>query len=132
MILDVFRRGGCYGELKKKLYREKNWLCKMGYIILMTRIADSDPKLKAKILRKVKLDCTSTYCGFPTLLYATCMVEWFWKKLDASLCVKLPLLYVLGRIKLDFVLGTQNPKMVVTAHDSSAECDIPSRCRIMT
>ncbi|MFZ8808669.1 MAG: hypothetical protein ACO2PN_11275 [Pyrobaculum sp.] len=128
-LLKVFRRGDCYNKLKKKLYREENWLCRMGYILLMARIVDNKSQLKAKILRRAELDCSSRYCDFSTLLYATCMAEWFWKKLDASLCIELPLLYVLDRIKLDFVgLGTQDPKVVVMVYNSLAECDIPPQC----
>ena len=130
-LLNIFRKNDCYGELKKKLYREENRLCKMGYLMLMARIADSDPKFKTKILRKSKLDCASIHCDFSTLLYATCMAEWFWKKLDASLCLMLPLLYVLDRIKLNFVgLGTQDPEMVVMVYDFLIECDIPPQCHI--
>jgi len=128
-LLKIFHRDDCYDRLKKWLYREESELCRMGYILLMARIADNKPELKAKILRKVELDCTSRYCDFPTLLYATCMAEWFWKKLDASPCLELPLLYVLDRIKLSFVgLGTPNPKAVVTVYNSSTECDIPPQC----
>ncbi len=124
-------RDDCYNRLKKLLYREENWLCRMGYIMLMAQIADNKPELKAKILRKVELGCTSRYCDFSILIYATCMAEWFWKKLDASPCIELPLLYALDRIKLNFVgLGTPDPKMVVMVYNSTAECDIPSQCHI--
>jgi hypothetical protein len=128
ILLKIFRRD-CYSELKKRLYREENRACKVGYIMLMARIADGRPELKTKILRKVELDCISRRCDFSMLLYATCMAEWFWKKLDASLCLALPLLYAFGRIKLDLVgLGTQNPKAVVMIDNSVVECDIPPQC----
>jgi len=130
-LLKIFYRDDCYSRLKKKLYREENWLCRMGYILLMARIVDSNRELKAKILRKTKLDCTYRYCDFPILLYATCMAEWFWKKLEVSPCLELPILYVLDRIRLDLIgLGAQSLKMVVTVYNSSTECDIPPQCYI--
>jgi hypothetical protein len=130
-LLNIFRKNDCYSALKKKLYREENELCRMGYIMLMARIVDGDNGLKAKIFRKTKLDCTSIRCDFSMLLYAVCMAEWFWKKLDASLCIELPLLYVLDKIRLDFVvLDAQDPKMVVIVYNSSTECDIPPQCHI--
>jgi hypothetical protein len=128
-LLKLFRN--CYSALKKKLYREENEVCRMGYIMLMARIAGNNHKLKAKIFRKVRLDCASIRCDYSMLLYATCMAEWFWKTLDASLCIKLPILYMLGIVRLGLVgLGTQSPKIVVTVYNSSTECDIPSQCDI--
>lgn len=130
-LLKIFCRDDCYSRLKRRLYSEENWLCRMGYILLMAWIVNNKPELKAKILRRAELDCTYRYCGFPTLLYATCMAEWFKKKWDASPCLELPLLYVLDRIKLNFVgLGTQDPKAVVMVDRSLAECDIPPQCHI--
>jgi hypothetical protein len=128
-LLKIFCRDDCYSRLKKKLYSEENWLCRMGYILLMARIANNKPELKAKILRRAELDCTYRYCDFPTLLYATCMAEWFKKKWDTSPCLELPLLYVLDRIKLNFV-GLGTPKAVVMVDRSLAECDIPPQCHI--
>ena len=29
-LLKIFYRDDCYSRLKKKLYREENWLCRMG------------------------------------------------------------------------------------------------------